>query len=322
MTNRRKGERGMALLIVLLVVALLTTLLVEFAFSTLVELRLTETFRDSTQAYYLAKGGVNAGSMLLREDRNGYDSLNEPWSQGVSSYPVGEGFISIRISDLGGKLAVNQLVEGNSPQAVMVDRFHRLFSSLDKDRIGNPAELTAALIDWLDSGDDTYREVRVDGQVIPVSGAESAYYQGRPRPYPCKNGMLHTLDELALIKGFTPEVLRLVTPHLTVNGNESVNINTASREVLMALDPLIDRTLAEKIVKFRAASPISSTANMESILPDNAYSALRTLENLGQLGAKSKLYRIEADAVVHDGHRRMVAEVEKSSSKLLYLKVD
>src|SRR5512139_590481 len=81
MTTRRH-ERGMALLLVLLVVALLTTLLVEFAFSTLVDLRLTETFRDSTQAYYLAKGGVAAGSMLLKEDRNRYDSLDEMWSQG------------------------------------------------------------------------------------------------------------------------------------------------------------------------------------------------------------------------------------------------
>lgn len=313
----------MALLIVLLVVALLTTLLVEFSYSTLVSLRLTETFRDSTQAYYLAKGGINAASMLLREDRNGYDSLKEPWAQGISSYPVGEGFISIRISDLGGKLAVNSLVQDNSPQAVMVDRFYRLFSTLELDREqANPAELTAALIDWLDDGDDTYREIRVDGEVIPVAGAETSYYQGLPRPYPCKNGPLYTLDELAQIKGFTPEVLRQVTPHLAVNGEERININTASREVLMTLDPLIDRELAEKILQYRAGTSIRAIANLQSILPEEAFIALRTLESLEQLGVASELYRIEVDAQVNDGHRRMVADVEKLSGKLLYLKVD
>lgn len=318
----RKGERGMALLLVLLVVALLTTLLVEFAFSTLVDLRLTETFRDSTQAYYLAKGGVTAGSMLLKEDRNRYDSLDEMWSQGISNYPVGHGFISIRISDLGGKLAVNRLVEGNSPQAVMVDRFYRLFANLGLDRQTDPAELTAALIDWLDSGDDTYRELRVDDRIMPVAGAEAPYYRGVPRPYACKNGRLHTLDELALVKGFTPEVLRLVTPHLAVNGEEQLNINTASVAVLMALDPLIDQKLAEKIVAYRTTTPLTTLASLESILPADAYSALRTLENLGQLGVTSELYRIEVEALVNDGQRRMVAEVEKNSSKLLYLKVD
>jgi general secretion pathway protein K len=320
--SARKGERGMALLLVLMVVALLTTLLVEFAFSTLVDLRLTETFRDSTQAYYLAKGGINAGTMLLREDHNRYDSLDEAWHQGISNYPVGHGSVSIQISDLGGKLAVNRLVEGNNPQTVMVDRFYRFFSTVGLDRQADPAELTAALIDWLDSGDETYRELRVDGRVIPVAGAEAAYYRGLPRPYACKNGKLHTLDELALVKGFTPEVLRLVTPHLAVNGEEAININTASVAVLMTLDPLIDRPLAEKVVAYRANTPITGINNLESILPANVYSALRTLEGLGQLGVTSQLYRIEADALVNDGHRRMVAEVEKKSSRLLYLKVD
>jgi len=323
MKHGRKRERGMALLIVLLVVTLLSVLLVEFAFSTLVELRLTETFRDSTQAYYLAKGGINAGSMLLKEDRNQYDAHSELWGQGFSNYPVGDGgFITIRISDLAGKLAINRLVDGNNPQTVMVDRFYRLFSPLGLDRQADPAELTAALIDWLDSGDETYRQLRVDGQEIAVTGAESAYYQGLPRPYSSKNGPLHSLEELALVKGFNAEVLRLVTPHLAVNGDERVNINTASLEVLMALDPLIDRAMAERIVTYRSAAPLTSVASLESILPADAYSALRTLENLEQLGVTSQYYRIEADALVNDGHRRMIAEVEKKDSKLLYLKVD
>lgn len=323
MDRRGKGERGMALLIVLAVVALLTTLLVEFAYSTLVELRLTETFRDSTQAYYLAKGGVNAGTMLLRQDRNQYDSLNEMWNQGVSNYPVGEGFLSIRITDMGGRLAINSLVEGNSPQTVMVDRFFRLFSTLDLgENQASPAELTAALIDWLDSGDDPYGEVRVDGQVLPVAGAEASYYQGLSRPYPCKNGTLHSLDELALIKGFTPDVIRRVKPFLAVNGEELVNINTAAREVLMTLDPLIDDEKARKIIEYRTATPITSVTVLESILPADAYSALRTLETLDQLGVTSAIYRIEADALVNDGRRRMLAEVEKESGSLLYLKVD
>ena len=63
--NKRRGEQGMALLLVLVVVALLTSLLTELAYSTLVDMRLTETFRDKTKAYYLAKGGIKAGRMIL-----------------------------------------------------------------------------------------------------------------------------------------------------------------------------------------------------------------------------------------------------------------
>ena len=55
--KQERKNRGMALLVVLVIIALLTSVLTELAFSTLVDLRLAETFRDSTRAYYLAKGG-------------------------------------------------------------------------------------------------------------------------------------------------------------------------------------------------------------------------------------------------------------------------
>lgn len=315
-------QRGMALLLVLLVVVLLTTLVTELAFSTLVDLRLAETFRDSTRAYYLAKGGINAGSMLLRKDQNRHDSLDEIWHQGVTNYPVGDGAVTVRIDDLGGKLAVNSLVAGNNPQAVVIDRFYRFFAALELPPPADPAELTAALIDWLDTGDETYRELRVDALNIPVAGAENPYYQNLAAPYRCKNGPLHTLDELANVKGFAPEVLQRIIPFLAVNGDAKININTAGIEVLMALSPLLDRGMAQKIVDYRATSPIDSIGQLESWLPVELFSALKSQSNLGLLGTTSNIYRIEAHASVNDGQRRIVADVDKPTSRILFFKVD
>jgi general secretion pathway protein K len=312
----------MALLLVLLVVVLLTTLVTELAFSTLVDLRLAETFRDSTRAYYLAKGGINAGSMLLRKDQNHHDSLDESWHQGVTDYPVGDGTVTVRIDDLGGKLAINTLVVGNNPQTVVVDRFYRFFAALELPPPADPAELTAALIDWLDSGDESYRELRVDALDIPVEGAESPYYRNLAVPYRCKNGPLHTLDELANIKGFTPEVRQRITPFLAVNGDAKININTAGIEVLMALSPLLDRGMAQQIVDDRTGNPIDSIGQLESWLPAELFSALKSQSNLGLLGTTSGTYRIEADARVNDGQRRIVADVDKATSRILFLKVD
>lgn len=319
---RPRRERGLVLLLVLLVVVLLTTLLTEFAFSTLVDLRLAETFRDSTRAYYLAKGGVNAGTMLLNKDRNRHDSLDELWSQGISNYPVGDGAISIRIEDLRGKLAINSLVVGNNPQTVMVDRFYRLFSTLELPPPANPAELTAALIDWLDSDDVTYRSIRDGERDLPTAGAEDAYYQGLAPAYRCKNGPLHTLDELINIKGFTPEVVRRVSPFLAVNGDAKVNINTAPAEVLMALSPALDRDVARSIIDYRTATPIDSLDQLEGNLPAEVFIDLKTQGNLDRLGTTGHLYRIDAQARINDGQRRIVAEVDKTTRQVLFLKVD
>lgn len=317
-----RRQRGMALLLVLLVVVLLTTLLTEFAFSTLVDLRLSETFRDSTRAYYLAKGGVNAGSMLLKRDRNRHDSLDELWHQGITDYPVGDGAVTIRIEDLGGKLAINSLVTDNNPQTVVVDRFYRFFSALELPPPADPAELTAALIDWLDDDDATYREIRSGERSIAATGAEAPYYQGLTPSYRCKNGPLHTLDELVNIRGFTPEVIQRITPFLAVNGDQKININTAGIEVLMALSPMIDRTMAQKISDYRGTAPIDTLAQLEGILPDEIFVALKTQGNLGLLGTTSTVYKIEAHARVNDGQRRIIAEVDKSTSQMLFLKVD
>ena len=320
--NGLKSNRGMALLVVLAVVALMTSLLTELAFSTLVDLRLTETFRDTTRAYYLARGGITAGRMILQEDRNSYDGLEELWNQGVTNYPVGEGAVTVYIIDQDGKLGINALVNGDTPSTLMVDRFYRLFITLELDHLGDPAELTANLIDWLDSGDTPYPQILTDGVNIPVAGAETAYYQGLSPPYPIKNGRLDTLDELALIRGFTPEVLRLVLPHVGLHDHATVNINTASAAVLKSLDPLIDEAVAEDLLKYRQEKPIEALAQLETVLPAGAYSALKSLGNLGQLAVLSRNYRIEAEAVVNDGRRRLQAEVDKQDNRLLFLKVN
>lgn len=320
--NCHRKNRGMALLLVLVIVALLTSLLTDLAFSTMVDMRLTETFRDSTRAYYLAKGGINAGRMILQADRNQYDSLDESWSRGVINYPVGEGNVTILIEDLDGKLAINSLVDGNNPQSLMVDRFYRLFVNLQLDALAEPAELTAALIDWLDAGDEPYVEIHTDAQRLPVSGAEDLYYWSQPQPYRCKNGPLETLQELSLVKGFTPEIVKLISPFLAVNGTVQVNVNTASAEVLMALDLQISRDTAQAVLDYRQTVPVEDVAQLEEVLTPQDYVVFKTLANLGQLGTSSQTYRIEASALVNDGSRRLLAEVDKKSNKLLFFKVN
>jgi general secretion pathway protein K len=312
----------MALLLVLVVVALLTAMLTDLAFSTLVDMRLTETFRDSTRAYYLAKGGINAGRMILQVDDNNYDSLNEPWSKGVINYPVAAGSVTVQIEDLDGRLAINGMVRDNNPQVIMIDRFYRFLVAMQLEDQADPAELTAALIDWLDAGDQPYTAIHTDGLNIPVGGAEELYYRSLPQPYGSKNGPLETLQELTMVKGFTPEIVKRISPYLAVNETVQVNINTASAEVLMSLDLLIDRDIAQQIIDYRETEPIRNITQLEDVLEPQSYAVLKTLANLKQLGTTSRGYRIESSALVNDGTRRLTAEIDKQGNKLLFFKVN
>ena len=306
----------MVLLLVLVVIALLSALLSEFAFSTLVDMRLTETFRDRTRAYYLAKGGITVGQMLLKEDTNDYDaqSPEELWSIGVSGYPVGDGWITVEIEDLGGKLNINSLVDatGVNVNTVSKERFYRFFANLGET---DPQGLTAALIDWIDQDSDPY--------VDPVSGAfgaEANYYQGLNPPVTIANRLLRSLDELALVRGFTPELIRRIEPHVTVYGTEKINVNTASIDVLQAFseDPVITRDAAEQIIEQRLESPFKTESELAEI---NSISGLQNLLR-SDLTVKGRYFRIRATAEINDGVRRIEAIVDKNSNKLLYQKVD
>jgi general secretion pathway protein K len=311
-----REEKGMALLLVLVIVALLTSLLTEFAFSTLVDLRLTETFRDSTRAYYLAKGGVRVGRIILKDDHNTWDAPSEMWGQGVSGYPVGDGIVSVHIEDLEGRLNINRLVDqsGYNPDPVFWKRFSKLFAELDFDE---PDNLTAALIDWIDADSNE------DNPGGGIRGAEDDYYLRLEKPYHCKNEPLVSLDELATIRGFTPEIRRVLEPYVTVHGGSSLNINTASLQALFAWyawdDPRLDASIAETIVTAREKGPIKDANDLKAVIADTDYSVLT---RQGDIAFKSDTYRIVSWAGVNDGTRSVETIVAKPGNKLLFTKVN
>jgi general secretion pathway protein K len=125
-----------------------------------------------------------------------------------------------------------------------------------------------------------------------------------------------------MIKGFTPEIVKRISPYLTVNETVQVNINTASAEVLMSLDLLIDIDIAQKIIDYRETEPIINITQLEDVLEPQSYAVLKTLANLQQLGTTSRGYRIESSALVNDGTRRLTAEIDKQGNKLLFFKVN
>lgn len=295
----------MVLLVVLVVITLLSALLTEFAFSTLVDLRLAETFRDSTRANYLAAGGVRVGRMLLQEDKNAYDGPGELWSQGLINYPVAEGYLTVQIEDLGGKLNLNGLLDASGNMDVVArDRLFRLFETL---ALGDPQAMSDALLDWLDRDDDPR-----------TLGAENPDYQRLDPPRSCKNGPLDTLEELALVMGFSPETITRLAPHVCVQGAEKINVNTASIEVLQSLAEQMTAEAVDTIVQTRAKAPF------------RAITEIRDLPGLADIygffhlniDVKSPIYRIESHGMVGDGRRSITAVVDKNSDRLLYQKVN
>src|SRR5437899_12730025 len=73
------NERGIALVITLFVVALVTVLVLEYHFDAAVELDLAANYANDVQAYHLALAGVRFAQALLQRDDPKADGPEDEW---------------------------------------------------------------------------------------------------------------------------------------------------------------------------------------------------------------------------------------------------
>jgi general secretion pathway protein K len=298
------GERGVALVIVLLVLALLLTVAGEFALAMRLEGRTTLNFGSSVAAGYLAQAGYQravaeilltapaagnnpppvyvdkaSGLLVLQRSETGVVTL--PTREGLS---LGTGRFSYRISDERARINPSRATQS----------FRNLLELLDVSR-ENRDVIYDSVQDWID-GNESYR----------LNGAESDYYRGLPVPYKAKNRAFDSLEELLLVKGVTSQVF-YGTPerpglvqYLTVFST-GINANTAEAPVLRAMG------LAEvQVGQIQEHRPHRSTAALGALPPNTARDIFVT----------SNVFRIEATGEIPgQGKRTLFAIVERAQAQ-------
>ena len=192
---RRRRNRGVALIIVLFLSALLTLLMYTFLREMHVEYSLATSGGREAQARHLAWSAVEKASVMLAAETTPVVKLSTKWLNDPDEWyevELGEGVFSM----------VRMTPEPDSKlQYGIMDEASKLnLNTIPRDVILKlpkaTEEIADSIIDWRDA-DDT----------PGASGAENSYYQGLPQPYRCKNGPFTTVEELLLVKGMTPEIL-------------------------------------------------------------------------------------------------------------------
>jgi general secretion pathway protein K len=278
-------ERGIALLIVMISVMVLSILAAGFAYSMKVETKLARNANSEAELEWLGRSGVEYARWVLAnslaDPTQPYDSLDQPWATGSgflgptnnpiaevkNPFTLGHGTVSWKITDLESKFNIN------SPEPILQQVLPQALTLIGVAP-GAATPIVNSILDWLDPDDQPH-----------VEGAESRYYEGLTPPYIAKNGPIDDISELLLIQGVTPEIYYGGTstnfqanyytrqlnpfgqgagsvPTITVGltnlftplSDGKVNINTASAEVLQLI-PGVDATVAEAIVSGRQGEP-------------------------------------------------------------------
>jgi len=205
----RHRQRGVALLIVMLLIFAMAVIVTAFAYTMKVEGRLATRTQSESEMEWMGRSGVEMAKWVLSLSRQipgeqTYDGLNQFWAGGVGptniadnpfegvslqDVPLGDGTISIEIVDAERYLNINSIATRN-PQ--LLELILQLCGAGGSDS----ADVSSAIRDWIDPNDDS----------AMGGGAESDFYRMLNPPYVAKNGPIDDLSELLKIRGMTPQL--------------------------------------------------------------------------------------------------------------------
>lgn len=283
MTPLKRKQQGVALIIVLLIVAIVSVLATEMGGRLQLQIKRASNIKDNNQAYWYAMGAEQYArksiQQLMEEDGN-VIYLEQQWNQEFI-YPIEGGGIQAQLVDMQSCFNLNALKEptgGTGGTPLVPKRKIAFMDLLDKVEPEIPSynrELVqGALADWLDEDD------------IPQDlGVEDSEYESRQFPYVAANNFMVHKSELRLINGVEVSWLRELLKLVCVLPNDSlfsINVNTVTDENAAVLAAATGLTLAD-------AKSILASRDPEGFQDVNAFLNLPSIVALN-LDAEQKTW--------------------------------
>jgi general secretion pathway protein K len=232
----RQKQRGVALIIALVLVALATILATKLTFDGWIEQRRTTGVLAAEQAVQFAMGAEALAGDVLSQQSGTQITLAQPWAQPTQPLPLtpendaeGEpiGTLQAYLEDMQGRFNLNNLARLDSSgkqDAETLAQFQRLLVS-----VGLDAKWAGLARDWIDR----------DDQPGSPDGAEDSVYTSQTPPYRTANWPMTTATELMNMPGFTGDMYRKIAPYVTAlpTMTAAINICTAPALVIESLAP-------------------------------------------------------------------------------------
>ena len=302
------SQRGIALLTILVMVALATILAATIA------KRQTNTsentgylMRQDQSLLYAKSAEAFFSELLIQDSDNGssIDHLQENWAKPMPAFPVEDGFISGRLLDESGKFNLNNLLKADGS---VDDSARRWFEKL-LQRVGLPAELSQAVIDWQDADDET----------TGAMGAESNYSQGLDPSYLASNTRFHQVEELKLVRGFEGKNYDLIAPYVTALPEATkINMNTAAPLLLASIDPKLDVKTLEQELKAKQAE-LTYFNSVEDLWKLNAFSGIEPqnkTDAAAWLDSKSNYFTAQIEVVLSERKRQFSSAMMRKDKQV------
>jgi type II secretory pathway component PulK len=237
-TCHASSERGMALVLTLMILVLITAMVVEFSYGVYTTTSALHNWKDSQRLSFVSKSGISLALKTISSDIPRDELYRFPGKMEIPVENILAGFsgtVVVTVEDENSKFNLNSLV---SPIGAVNTKSLEAFKSLLRN-LSLPEDVADRIVDWTDA----------NSEPRPGGSEENA-----------KNSYLDSVDELLIIKGIDRRTYEILLPYVTVFSYDDrqtfsplININTASIPVIMSFG--ISKNQAEEIVNYRKLEP-------------------------------------------------------------------
>ena len=225
--SSRRHQRGVALLVAILLVALGTIIAAAMAYNNAMTARRTAATLGFDQALLVAQGAealAAYGLQLTTKAGVKFIGPGQPWNQPFPPTEVAPGVtLEASVEDMQSRFNINNLVnmDGETPNPTAIAVFQRLLQ-----RLGMDPKWAYYIVDWIDQ----------DSTPMSPDGAEDSVYMEMDPPYRTPNMPVTSTSELMALPGFTRADFDRLAPHIAALPiGTKVNTCTGDPYVLDAL---------------------------------------------------------------------------------------
>jgi general secretion pathway protein K len=218
-------QRGLALLVAILIVALGTMIAAAVAYENAMTARRGVATYAFDQSILIAQGAEALAAYGLRQIVQNDPKQIYPgqgWDKPLGPMEVVPGvMLEASLEDLQGRFNLNNLVnKDGTPDPVMTAAFTQLLAL-----VGLEQTWTGYVVDWID----------MDGTPSVPDGAEDSVYMGQTVPYRTPNRYITSASELLALPGFGRDRYLKLAPYvIALPWSTKINVCTASGVVLDA----------------------------------------------------------------------------------------
>jgi type II secretory pathway component PulK len=233
-------KKAQSLIITLWTLIILTILAVSIAHRVSFSLRTSNFHKNKLKAQYFAHAGLNRAIREIDNDLTpDCDSLVESWANNkevfekISLDQNSSGFSSVSYQNFSNQENITVFGVRDEERSININTASRelLLSLFNDCQIPLASDLIDNILIWRGDKADENKIYEKEG-------------------YACKAEKFSALEELLLVKDFTPEHLDKLKNYITIYGNsptDTININTVSLETLKIFCRYVARTLAEPL---------------------------------------------------------------------------